>query len=159
MWSTRRGETTVARGVVLAARALPLLRHPRVLRLCPAAPRAHQQLRAVDDGGGKVRVETTVRVHLRVTDVVSVRCGLAADRAGAWHRRRTPSGEVNSNVTVATIVRQFDGAALLRALEAATARLEAGAGGGKAPHVYSGSRGDNGPNQLHTLRAPVEHTT
>src|SRR2546423_14226932 len=83
---TRRGEPSGARLVVLAARALLFLRHPRVLRLRPAAPRAHQELRAVDDGGVKVRVETTVRVHLRVTDVVSVRCGLAADRAGAWHR-------------------------------------------------------------------------
>src|SRR5205823_10097336 len=84
---TRRGEPSGARRVVLAARALPLLCHPRVLRLRPAAPRADEELRAVDDGGMKVRVETTVRVHLRVTDVVSVGGGLAADRAGAWHRQ------------------------------------------------------------------------
>src|SRR5205814_4082163 len=82
---TRRGEPSGARRVVLAARALPLLCHPRVLRLRPAAPRADEELRAVDDGGMKVRVEPTVRVHLRVTHVVSVGGGLAADRAGAWH--------------------------------------------------------------------------
>src|SRR5256886_15506692 len=147
---TRRGEPSGARRVVLAARALPLLRHPRVLRLRPAAPRADEELRAVDDGGMKVRVETTVRVHLRMTHVVSVGGGLAADRAGAWHCRWSPSGEVNSNVTVATIVRQFDGAALLRALEAATARLEAAAGGGNALNVYPDPDGANRAHMLHT---------
>src|SRR5256885_10989489 len=147
---TRRWEPSGARRVVLAASALPLLRHPRVLRLRATAPRADKELRAVDDGGMKVRVETTVRVHLRVTDVVSVGGGLAADRAGAWHRRWSPSGEVNSNVTVATIVRQFDGAALLRALEAATARLEAGAGEGNPPHGYPGPAGRPRTNQLPT---------
>src|SRR5437870_2604290 len=105
----------------------------------------------------KVRVETTVRVHLRVTHVVSISGSLAADRAGAWHRRWTPSGEVNSNVTVAPIVRQFDGAALLRALEAATARLEAGADEVNALNVYPVPDGDTGTNMLHTMRAAVKH--
>ncbi|TMG52630.1 MAG: DAK2 domain-containing protein, partial [Chloroflexi bacterium] len=105
----------------------------------------------------KVRVEATVRVHLRVTHVVSISGGLAADRAGAWHRRWTPSGEVNSNVTVAPIVRQFDGAALLRALEAATARLEAGADEVNALNVYPVPDGDTGTNMLHTMRAAVKH--
>src|SRR5438105_7956234 len=105
----------------------------------------------------KVRVEATVRVHLRVTHVVSVGGCLAADRAGAWHRSRSPSGEVNSNVTVARIVRQFDGAALLRALEAATARLEAGADEVNALNVYPVPDGDTGTNMLHTMRAAVKH--
>src|SRR5207245_9843816 len=113
-----------------------LLVHPRVLRRDPTATSAHQHLGAADPGGMKVRVETTVRVHLRVTHVVSISGSLAAERAGAWHRRWTPSGEVNSNVTVAPIVRQFDGAALLRALEAATARLEAGSDQVNALHGY-----------------------
>jgi len=104
----------------------------------------------------KVRVESAVRVHLRVTHVVSVGGGLAADRAGAWHRRRTPSGELNSNVTVATIVRQFDGAALLRALEAATARLEAGADEVNALNVYPVPDGDTGTNLTLTVRAVAE---
>src|SRR5439155_1236716 len=143
--------------VVLAASALLLLRHPRVLRLVPTATSAHQHLGAVNHGGMKVRVEATVRMHLRVTHVVSVGGGLAADRAGAWHRRWTPSGEVNSNVTVAPIVRQFDGAALLRALEAATARLEAGADEVNALNVYPVPDGDTGTNMLHTMRAAVKH--
>src|SRR2546430_8970937 len=156
---TRRGEPSGARRVVLAARALPLLRQPRGLRLRSAAPRAGKELRAVDDGGMKVRVETTVRVHLRMTDVVSVGGGLAADRAGAWHRRWSPSGEVNSNVTVATIVRQFDGAALLRALEAATARLEAGAGEGHALPAHSAPARDTRPDLAPPPRAAAEDRT
>jgi len=64
---------------------------------------------------------------------------------------------VNSNVTVATIVRQFDGAALLRALEAATARLEAGADEVNALNVYPVPDGDTGTNMLHTMRAAVKH--
>jgi len=63
---------------------------------------------------------------------------------------------VNSNVTVATIVRQFDGAALLRALEAATARLEAGADEVNALNVYPVPDGDTGTNMLHTMRAAVK---
>jgi hypothetical protein len=35
-----------------------------------------------------------VRVHLRVAHVVSVGGGLAADRAGAWHRRHLQKGNV-----------------------------------------------------------------
>ena len=104
----------------------------------------------------KVRVEATVRVHLRVAHVVSVGGGLAADRAGAWHRGELLQGELNSNVTVATIVRQFDGAALLRALEAATARLEAGAEEVNALNVYPVPDGDTGTNMLHTMRAAVK---
>ena len=61
------------------------------------------------------------------------------------------------NVTVAPIVRQFDGAALLRALEAATARLEAGADEVNALNVYPVPDGDTGTNMLHTMRAAVKH--
>jgi DAK2 domain fusion protein YloV len=61
------------------------------------------------------------------------------------------------NVTVARIVRQFDGAALLRALEAATARLEAGADEVNALNVYPVPDGDTGTNMLHTMRAAVKH--
>ena len=104
----------------------------------------------------KVRVEAPVRVHLRVAHVVSVGGGLAANRAGAWHRGELLQGELNSNVTVATIVRQFDGAALLRALEAATARLEAGAEEVNALNVYPVPDGDTGTNMLHTMRAAVK---
>ena len=64
---------------------------------------------------------------------------------------------MNSNVTVAPIVRQFDGAALLRALEAATARLEAGADEVNALNVYPVPDGDTGTNMLHTMRAAVKH--
>jgi DAK2 domain fusion protein YloV len=64
---------------------------------------------------------------------------------------------VNSNVTVAIIVRQFDGAALLRALEAATARLEAGADEVNALNVYPVPDGDTGTNMLHTMRAATKH--
>jgi len=64
---------------------------------------------------------------------------------------------VNSHVTVANIVRQFDGAALLRALEAATARLEAGADEVNALNVYPVPDGDTGTNMLHTMRAAVKH--
>jgi DAK2 domain fusion protein YloV len=67
------------------------------------------------------------------------------------------SGELNLNVTVARIVRQFDGAALLRALEAATARLEAGADEVNALNVYPVPDGDTGTNMLHTMRAAVKH--
>ena len=66
-------------------------------------------------------------------------------------------GELTSNVTVATIVRQFDGAALLRALEAATARLEAGADEVNALNVYPVPDGDTGTNMLHTMRAATKH--
>src|SRR5438093_4003580 len=82
----RRRQRTVRPNGVLAASALPFLRHARVLGLSPAAAGAHEELDPVDDGGMKVRVEATVRVHLRVAHVVSVGGGLAADRAGAWHR-------------------------------------------------------------------------
>jgi hypothetical protein len=67
------------------------------------------------------------------------------------------SGELISNVTVAPIVRQFDGAALLRALEAATARLEAGADEVNALNVYPVPDGDTGTNMLHTMRAAIKH--
>lgn len=66
-------------------------------------------------------------------------------------------GGLTSNVTVAPIVRQFDGAALLRALEAATARLEAGADEVNALNVYPVPDGDTGTNMLHTMRAAVKH--
>lgn len=61
------------------------------------------------------------------------------------------------NVTVAAIVKQFDGAALLRALEAATARLEAGVDEVNALNVYPVPDGDTGTNMLHTMRAAVQH--
>jgi hypothetical protein len=66
-------------------------------------------------------------------------------------------GELISNVTVAPIVRQFDGAALLRALEAATARLEAGTEEVNALNVYPVPDGDTGTNMLHTMRAAIKH--
>jgi fatty acid kinase len=66
-------------------------------------------------------------------------------------------GGLTSNATVATIVRQFDGAALLRALEAATARLEAGADEVNALNVYPVPDGDTGTNMLHTMRAAIKH--
>jgi DAK2 domain fusion protein YloV len=61
------------------------------------------------------------------------------------------------NVTVASIARQFDGAALLRALEAATARLGAGSDEVNALNVYPVPDGDTGTNMLHTMRAAVKH--
>jgi uncharacterized protein len=67
------------------------------------------------------------------------------------------SGRRSYDVTVARIVRQFDGAALLRALEAATARLQAGADEVNALNVYPVPDGDTGTNMLHTMRAAVEH--
>src|SRR2546421_6315315 len=67
------------------------------------------------------------------------------------------SGELNSNVTNAHIVRQFDGAEMLRALEAATARLEAGADEVNALNVYPVPDGDTGTNMLHTMRAAMKH--
>src|SRR5438046_4274601 len=61
------------------------------------------------------------------------------------------------NVTFADISTQFDGAAMLRALEAATARLEAGADEVNALNVYPVPDGDTGTNMLHTMRAAVKH--
>src|SRR5207245_2045901 len=78
---TARGE------LVLAASPLPLLRHPRVLRLRSAAARTHQQLHPVDHRRVEIRIEATVRVHLRMAHVVSVRGALAATLAGVWYRR------------------------------------------------------------------------
>src|SRR2546428_310428 len=93
MWPAEgRGRKGLGRG--LAASALPLLRHPGVFRLSTAATRAHEELHAVDHRGVQVRIESAVRVHLRVTDVVSVGGGLAADRAGAWHRSQVSFGNV-----------------------------------------------------------------
>src|SRR5438309_8585732 len=60
------------------------------------------------------------------------------------------------DVTVAHIVTQFDGAALLRALEAATARLEAGVDEVNALNVYPVPDGDTGTNMLHTMRSAVK---
>jgi DAK2 domain fusion protein YloV len=67
------------------------------------------------------------------------------------------SGEVNSNVTVGHIVTQFDGAALLRALEAATARLEARVDEVNALNVYPVPDGDTGTNMLHTMRSALRY--
>src|SRR5947209_4163051 len=61
------------------------------------------------------------------------------------------------NVTFAPIARQFDGAALLRALEAATARLEAGVDEVNALNVYPVPDGDTGTNMLHTMRSAVKY--
>src|SRR3989454_448417 len=82
-----------------------------------------------------------------------------------WHRRvasqRSPSGMRSGrrylDGTVAHIVTQFDGAALLRALEAATARLEAGVDEVNALNVYPVPDGDTGTNMLHTMRSAVKY--
>src|SRR5437870_13468695 len=60
------------------------------------------------------------------------------------------------NVTFADISTQFDGAAMLRALEAATARLEANVDEVNALNVYPVPDGDTGTNMLHTMRGAVE---
>src|SRR5437899_13031966 len=67
------------------------------------------------------------------------------------------SGRRYLDVTVARIVTQFDGAALLRALEAATARLEAGMDEVNALNVYPVPDGDTGTNMLHTMRSAVKY--
>src|SRR5947209_15805481 len=61
------------------------------------------------------------------------------------------------NVTFAPIARQFDGAALMRALEAATARLETAVDEVNALNVYPVPDGDTGTNMLHTMRSALEH--
>src|SRR5947207_4195254 len=60
------------------------------------------------------------------------------------------------NVTFADISTQFDGAAMLRALEAATARLEANVDEVNALNVYPVPDGDTGTNMLHTMRGAIE---
>src|SRR2546425_299308 len=82
-----------------------------------------------------------------------------------WHRRvasqRSPSGMRSGrrylDVTVARIVTQFDGAALLRALEASTARLEARVDEVNALNVYPVPDGDTGTNMLHTMRSALKY--
>src|SRR3989441_12453312 len=82
-----------------------------------------------------------------------------------WHRRvasqRSPSGMRSGrrylDVTVARIVTQFDGAALLRALEASTARLEARVDEVTALNVYPVPDGDTGTNMLHTMRSALKY--
>jgi fatty acid kinase len=64
---------------------------------------------------------------------------------------------VITNATVGCIVTQFDGAALLRALEGATARLEAGVEEVNALNVYPVPDGDTGTNMLHTMRSAVKY--
>src|SRR5216110_2423012 len=61
------------------------------------------------------------------------------------------------NVTFADISTQFDGAAMLRALEAATARLEANVDEVNALNVYPVPDGDTGTNMLHTMRTALDH--
>src|SRR5438046_3446 len=61
------------------------------------------------------------------------------------------------NVTFADISTQFDGAALLAALEAATARLEANVDEVNALNVYPVPDGDTGTNMLHTMKTALEH--
>src|SRR5947208_772325 len=60
------------------------------------------------------------------------------------------------NVTFADISTQFDGAAMLRALEAATARLEANVDEVNALNVYPVPDGDTGTNMLHTMRSALK---
>src|SRR6266513_603815 len=61
------------------------------------------------------------------------------------------------NVTFADISTQFDGAALLRALEASTARLEARVDEVNALNVYPVPDGDTGTNMLHTMRSALKY--
>src|SRR2546426_3312147 len=61
------------------------------------------------------------------------------------------------NVTFAPIARQFDGAALMRALEAATARLETAVDEVNALNVYPVPDGDTGTNMLHPMRSALQH--
>src|SRR5436190_16966836 len=61
------------------------------------------------------------------------------------------------NVTFADISTQFDGAALLAALEAATARLEANVDEVNALNVYPVPDGDTGTNMLHTMKTALDH--
>src|SRR5216110_1178899 len=61
------------------------------------------------------------------------------------------------NVTFADISTQFDGAAMLRAFDAATARLEANVDEVNALNVYPVPDGDTGTNMLHTMREALEH--
>src|SRR5881397_4309431 len=61
------------------------------------------------------------------------------------------------DVTFAPIATQFDGASLMRALEAATARLESAVDEVNALNVYPVPDGDTGTNMLHTMRAAVKH--
>src|SRR5437773_8732880 len=55
------------------------------------------------------------------------------------------------------MVTRCDAAALLAALEAATARLEANVDEVNALNVYPVPDGDTGTNMLHTMRAAVKH--
>src|SRR5437899_7635240 len=66
------------------------------------------------------------------------------------------SGRRYLDVTVARIVTQFDGAALLRGLEAATSRLEARVDEVNALNVYPVPDGDTGTNMLHTMRSALK---
>ncbi len=59
--------------------------------------------------------------------------------------------------SVAAIVTRCDGAALLAALDAATARLAANVDEVNALNVYPVPDGDTGTNMLHTLRTAAEH--
>src|SRR5438093_6439374 len=61
------------------------------------------------------------------------------------------------NVTFADISTQFDGAAMLRALEAAPARLEAKVEGVTARNGYPVPDGDTGTNMLHTMKTALDH--
>src|SRR5207247_9480869 len=54
------------------------------------------------------------------------------------------------------IAKQFDGAALLRGLEAATSRLEARVDEVNALNVYPVPDGDTGTNMLHTMRSALK---
>jgi len=60
------------------------------------------------------------------------------------------------NVTFADIATQFDGAALLRALDTATTRLEASVDEVNALNVYPVPDGDTGTNMLHTMRSAMK---
>ena len=61
------------------------------------------------------------------------------------------------NVTVARIATQCDGTALLRALEAASERLDRAVDEVNALNVYPVPDGDTGTNMLHTVRSGLEY--
>src|SRR5688500_8249971 len=84
-------------------------------------------------------------------------------RSSRRSRRRVASAasprnwELNVDGTVAPIATQCDGAALLRVLEAAAARLERAVDEVNALNVYPVPDGDTGTNMVHTVRAALKH--
>src|SRR5256885_14851596 len=79
--------TSGGRGGLADLRLFALLGHARVLGLIAAAARADEQLLAGGHRKVQIRVEATLRVHLRVALGRCESSGLPADRAGAWAQR------------------------------------------------------------------------